>query len=65
MTEAKINTAETAIFEIIKADVCGMCNATESECLRYRLDHCYAGYERQAREIYRLVVQPLEEQGRE
>ena len=63
-TEA-MNPTEKRIFDIIKADVCGMCphvtvNVSFSLSCNLHRDRCYAGYERQAREIYRLVMAPLE-----
>ena len=62
MTEA-VHPAEQRIFAIIRDSVCGECPASgRKECGRHRL-RCYAGYERQAREIYRQVVQPLETKG--
>lgn len=45
-----MNPAEKRIFDIIKADVCGECEAhgITTSCHFHRT-RCYAGYERQAR----------------
>ena len=58
-----MNPTEQRIFNIIKADVCGMCLeralAGHSETCRDHQPRCYAGYERQARAIYKQIVKPL------
>ena len=55
--------AEQKIFHIIRDDVCGMCmqrpDFHDAGC-KHNRPRCYAGYERQAREIYRQLVRPLE-----
>jgi len=57
-----ITPTEERIFDIIRADVCcGTCKANAGACDE-NISRCYAGYERQAREIYRQVVQPLEKE---
>jgi len=58
---------EQRIFDVIRADVCGRCAEAydaalephSATCASHKA-RCYAGYERQAREICRIVVQPLE-----
>ena len=55
-----MNRTEQKIFDIIRADVCGHCSADVWECERHTR-RCYAGYKRQAREIYLQVLEPLEE----
>jgi hypothetical protein len=59
MTES-LNPTEQRIYAIIRADVCGICNASPFEC-EHHSDRCYAGYERQAKAIYAEVVRPLED----
>ena len=55
-----MNETEQRIFDIIKTDVCGQCNAGwDGDCPKHR-SRCEASYERQAREIYLRVVLPLE-----
>ena len=62
-----MNPTEQRIFDIIRADVCGMCPGStanqnlkilKNKCEYYR-PSCYAGYQRQAEAIYEQVVKPL------
>lgn len=50
--------AISQIAEIIQADVCGNCPSNAEDCKKHK-PRCYAAYERQARKIYRQVVEPL------
>ena len=66
-----MNASERKIFDIIKGEVCGKClqlyldaGQTEEDQKKFcplHMQRCYAGFERQAKEIHRLVVAPLEE----
>ena len=50
------------IYEIIRADVCGVCEVKNipRDCSRHKR-RCEAGYRRQAQAIYEQVVKPLED----
>jgi len=54
--------AASQIFDIIRANVCGLCRLDEGkgECMSHR-QRCHDRYRRQAVAIYEQVVKPLEE----
>ena len=55
-----MNRTEQKIFEIIRMDVAGRRTAVSPECGKRR-KRLHAAYKRQARKIYRHIVEPLVE----
>ena len=57
-----MNPTIERIFEIIRADVCGMCIKApcwSADTCKGHERRCHAGYTRQAKAIYEQIVQPL------